>query len=721
MKKIFVLLVFTASMFKAKADEGMWLPMLLGKQVYADMVKKGLKLTKEQLYSINKSSIKDAIIIFGGGCTGEIVSNQGLIFTNHHCGYDAIAKASSVEHNYLRDGFYAFNKDQEIESELTVQFLEKITDVTKEMEDGLKGLSWAERTKKMNDVMKSITDKVADKENGISARIYSMFKGNQYIMYVYKTYRDIRLVGAPPESVGKFGGDTDNWEWPRHTGDFSIFRVYTSKDGKPAEYSKDNVPLKPKYFLPVSIKGVKDGDFAMIYGYPGGTNRYETSYGIKLKNDIENPTLVELRAVRLKYMHEQMIKDPAVKLKLASSYAGIANYWKFFDGETKQLKKFHTYEQKQAYENNFQKWANGKPAYENILSEYEKNYAAWTPYSKLRQFVNEGIAGSPLIAFAAGALMPVERAMVKTGATPEDIKKAVDAANARRTGWLDGEDKPSDEKILAAVTQMFYNEVDKSQHPAGFYEGLKNSYGALDDDATYKKWAKDVFANTIIFDSVKWNAFVANPDANVLHADPAFSFASAFVKNYTGKYAPLYSEFVSKNNELGQAYMKGIMEMNPAAAAKMYPDANFSMRVSYGNVKSYSPRDAVKYDYVTTSRGILEKYIPGDYEFDLPSKEIELFKKRDFGQYIDKSRNDLVIGFITTNDITGGNSGSPVMDAYGNLIGLAFDGNYEALSHKIAFDKDLNRTINVDIRYVLWCIDKLGGAKNIINELKLVR
>lgn len=721
MKKIFVLLVFTASMFKAKADEGMWLPMLLGKQVYADMVKKGLKLTKEQLYSINKSSIKDAIIIFGGGCTGEIVSNQGLIFTNHHCGYDAIAKASSVEHNYLRDGFYAFNKDQEIESELTVQFLEKITDVTKEMEDGLKGLSWAERTKKMNDVMKSITDKVADKENGISARIYSMFKGNQYIMYVYKTYRDIRLVGAPPESVGKFGGDTDNWEWPRHTGDFSIFRVYTSKDGKPAEYSKDNVPLKPKYFLPVSIKGVKDGDFAMIYGYPGGTNRYETSYGIKLKNDIENPTLVELRAVRLKYMHEQMIKDPAVKLKLASSYAGIANYWKFFDGETKQLKKFHTYEQKQAYENNFQKWANGKPAYENILSEYEKNYAAWTPYSKLRQFVNEGIAGSPLIAFAAGALMPVERAMVKTGATPEDIKKAVDAANARRTGWLDGEDKPSDEKILAAVTQMFYNEVDKSQHPAGFYDGLKNSYGALDDDATYKKWAKDVFANTIIFDSVKWNAFVANPDANVLQADPAFSFASAFVKNYTGKYAPLYSEFVSKNNELGQAYMKGIMEMNPAAAAKMYPDANFSMRVSYGNVKSYSPRDAVKYDYVTTSRGILEKYIPGDYEFDLPSKEIELFKKRDFGQYIDKSRNDLVIGFITTNDITGGNSGSPVMDAYGNLIGLAFDGNYEALSHKIAFDKDLNRTINVDIRYVLWCIDKLGGAKNIINELKLVR
>lgn len=720
MKKFFVSLVLMASLFKARADEGMWLPMLLGQQVYNDMVKKGLKLTKEQLYSINKASIKDAIIIFGGGCTGEIVSNQGLIFTNHHCGYDAIARASSVEHNYLRDGFYAFNKDQEIQSQLTVQFLERIEDVTAQVEDGLKGLSWDDRVKKMPDVYKSITDKVADKENGLAGRIYSMFKGNQYIMYVYKTYRDIRLVGAPPESVGKFGGDTDNWEWPRHTGDFSIFRVYAAKDGKPAEYSKDNIPLKPKHFLPVSLKGFKDGDYAMIYGYPGGTNRYENSYGVKLKNDIENPSLVALRDMRLKYMYAEMIKDPAVKLKLASSYAGIANYWKFFDGETKQLKKFHTYEQKQEYEKNFTKWASGKPGYENIFSEYEKNYAAWTPYSKLRQYTNEGVYGSPLAAFAA-SLLQVENAMLKTGSTSADIKKAVDAANERRKGWLEEEDKASDEKILAAVAQMYYNDIDKNQHPVGFYESLKGTYGDLKDDATYKKWAKDVFANTMIFDDAKWNAFVATPDANQLQADPAFSFASAFSKNYTTKYAPLYTAFVNKNNELGRAYMKGIREMNPAAAAKMYPDANFSMRVSYGNVKSYSPRDAVKYDYVTTSRGILEKYVPGDFEFDLPAKQVEMLKKKDFGQYMDKSRKDLVIGFITTNDITGGNSGSPVIDGYGNLIGLAFDGNYEALSHKIAFDKDLNRTICVDVRYVLWCVDKLGGAKNIVDELKLVR
>jgi len=720
MKKIFIAAVLSLSLLKASADEGMWLPMLLGQQVYNDMVKRGLKLTKEQLYSINKSSLKDAILIFGGGCTGEIVSDQGLIFTNHHCGYSAISGASTVEHNYLQDGFYAYNKDQEIQSQLTVQFLDRIVDVTKDVEDGVKGLSWADRVKKLPDVYKAITDKVMDKDNGLAGRIYSMFKGNQYIMYVYKTYRDIRLVGAPPESVGKFGGDTDNWEWPRHTGDFSIFRVYATKDGKPSDYSKDNVPLKPKYFLPVSIKGFKDGDYAMIYGYPGGTNRYETSYGIKLKNEIENPSLVGLRDMRLKYMHEQMIKDPAVKLKLADNYASVANYWKFFDGETKQLIKFHTYEQKQDYENKFTSWAKGKPDYETLMAEYAQNYATWTPYSKHRQYINEGIVGSPLAAAAAG-LISLEDKLLKNNTPAADLKKATDAATANRKGFLEHEDLPSDERILAAVCMMFYNDVDKSQHPIGFYEGLRSNYGDLKEESTYKKWAHDVFTKTMLLDDAKWNAFVANPDGAVLQADPAFAFAAAFIKNYTGKYAPLYTAFVNRNNELGRSYMKGIMEMNPAAVNKMYPDANFSMRVSYGNVKSYRPRDAVFYDYVTTSKGILEKYIAGDYEFDLPAKQIELLKKRDFGQYIDKRTNDLVIGFITTNDITGGNSGSPVIDANGNLLGLAFDGNYEALSHKIAFDKDLNRTICVDVRYVLWCIDKLGGAKNIINELKLVR
>jgi hypothetical protein len=419
-------------------------------------------------------------------------------------------------------------------------------------------------------------------------------------------------------------------------------------------------------------------------------------------------------------MHEQMITDPAIKLKLAQNYATVANYWKFYDGETKQLEKYHVYEAKQKDEAKFAEWAKNKPEYQNVLSDYEKNYAAWTPYAKERVYVIEGIVGSPLTGFAA-SLSLLERALTEQGKTQTDVKNASDAVDKQHKIFLAEEDLTSDRKIMAVTAMMYYNDIDKNQQPVGFYQAIKEKFGSLDEEATYKAWANSVFSTTMILDSVKWAAFVANPDAVTLQSDPAFAYASEFVKNYTLKYSKNYSDFVNKNNELGRLYMKGIMEMNPAAVKKMYPDANFSMRVSYGNVKSYHPRDAVHYDYVTTSKGILEKYIPGDYEFDLPAKEIELLKKHDFGQYIDKGKNDLIIGFITTNDITGGNSGSPVMDGYGNLIGLAFDGNYEALSHKIQFDKDLNRTICVDVRYVLWCIDKLGGAKNIIDELKLVR
>jgi len=678
-------------------------------------------LTKDQLYSINKASIKDAIIIFGGGCTGEIVSSQGLIFTNHHCGYDVIASASTVEHNYLRDGFYAKNRAEEIPAEgLSVQFLLRIEDVTAEVLDSLKGLSGMERQQRQSAVLAAINKRMSDAAQNIETRVSSLFKGNQFLAFVYQRYKDVRLVGAPPESIGKFGGDTDNWEWPRHTGDFSIFRVYMSKDGKPADYSADNVPLKPKWFLPVSIKGIKDGDFAMIYGYPGGTNRYETSFGVKQKIDIDNPTLVKLRDMRLKYMFEEMKKDPAIKLQLASSYASIANYWKFYDGESKQLIKYDVYGQKKKAEEQFINWAKSKPEYASIFSDWEKAYEAWRPYSRHRVYMNEGIFGSPLLGFAA-SLTQLENAMVDPKSTQADVKKALDAAVAARKNFLADENKPSDQNILASVLKMYYEDIPQDQHPVGFYADLRNNYGDLKDEATYKKFAADVFNNTMIFDDTKWNAFVAKPDANVLQADPAFKVASTFLKNYNSKYATFFQQFNAKNNELGRLYLKGIMEMNPAKAKMMYPDATFTMRVSYGHVKSYRPRDAVYYDYITTSKGVLEKYKPGDYEFDLPAKAVELLKKKDFGQYGDKKTGELVVGFITTNDITGGNSGSPVMNGKGELIGLAFDGNYEALSHKIAFDKDLNRTINVDIRYVLWCIDKLGGASNIINELKLVK
>ncbi len=718
MKRINIL--FLAFLFVCKpvlkADEGMWLPMLLGEQVYADMLKKGLKVSKEQLYSMNQACIKDAIIIFGGGCTGEIVSKEGLIFTNHHCGYAAIAAASSVSHNYLRDGFWARNKQEEISSPgVNAQFLVKISDLTDKVSEKIKGLSAQELSAKLPGILTELANKEVEGTN-YEGRVASMFKANQFLFFAYERYKDVRLVGAPPESIGKFGGDTDNWEWPRHTCDFSVFRVYTNKEGKPAEYSVDNIPLKPKYYLPVSIKGVKDGDFAMIYGYPGGTNRYETSFGVKLKTDIDNPSLVGLRDVRLKFMFEEMKKDPAVKLQLASPYAQIANYWKFFDGETKQLLKFKTYEEKQTNEAAFLTLAKGKPEYENLFNDYQKIYEAWRPYAKQRTYLNEGISGSPILAFAS-QLLKLETALNKKEVTKEEIAKTTEGINKARAAFIKAENVASDKNILGAVVQMFYNDVDVTQHPKGFYQWVNTKFGDVKTAKSYSALSDYVFANTFILDSAKWKNFIANPDTASLHKDAAFIVAAAFNNNFNNNYLKYFTEFSAQNFYLGKTYLKGILEMNKGK--KMYPDANFTMRVSYGNVKSYKPRDAVNYSYICTLNGVLDKYKPDDYEFDLPAKLLELAKNKDFGQYKDATVNDIVVGYITTNDITGGNSGSPVINGKGELIGLAFDGNYEALSHKIAFDKDLNRTICVDVRYVLWIIDKLGGATNIIAELDL--
>jgi hypothetical protein len=717
MKKRFLIILLTLfSLVQVRADEGMWLLYLLGDKVYQDMVKKGLKLSKEQLYSLNKASLKDAIIIFGGGCTGEIVSNEGLIFTNHHCGYGAIANASSVDKNYLRDGFWAKSKAEEIPSAgLSVQFLVRIEDVSKQVTDVVGTLAGAERQARLQTLLPELAKKNTE-GTGYEGRVVPMFAGNQFLLFVYERYTDIRLVGTPPESIGKFGGDTDNWEWPRHTGDFSVFRVYANPQGKPAAYAAENIPLKPKYFLPVSTKGFRDGDFSMIFGYPGGTTRYETSLGVKLKTDIDNPTLVGLRDVRLKLMFEEMKKDPAVKLQLASGYASIANYWKFFDGESKQLLKFKTYEQKQAEEQKFIAWAKGKPDYEDLFTRWEKNYADWRPYSRHRVFMNEGILASPLIAYAS-SLQGLERALTRKGATPDEIAKSIANAEKARKAFLAAENQPSDQNILAVTTRMYYQQVDAGQQPSLYFDWLKGQFGDLNQSTTYDKFAAYVFSNSIIPDDAKWTAFAAKPDSSTLQNDPAYKHAVTFVRNYSSKYAPLFQAFNSQNAELNRLYLKGLIEMEPNKTR--YPDANFTMRLSYGQVKSYKPRDAVFYDYVCTLSGVIQKYKPGDYEFDLPASLIDAYKRKDFGPYADPVYKDIVVGFITTNDITGGNSGSPVINGKGELIGLAFDGNYEALSHKIAFDKDLNRTICVDVRYVLWCIDKLGGATNIIKELSL--
>ncbi len=431
MKTKILSLLFVFAFLFARADEGMWLLYMLGDQTYNNMVKSGLKLSKEQLYSINKSSLKDAIIIFGGGCTGEIVSKEGLIFTNHHCGYSAIAAASTVEKNYLRNGFWAKNKAEEIPAPgLSVQFLVRIDDVTSEIEKALEGLNGTERISKLQAVSANVASRATAGSN-LEARVMPFFKNNQYLLFVYERYRDIRLVGTPPESIGKFGGDTDNWEWPRHTGDFSVFRVYMNKEGKAAEYAADNLPLKPKYYLNVSVKGVKDGDFAMILGYPGGTDRYETSFGVKIKTEIENPSIVNLREERLKLMMNEMKKSDAVRLQLSSGYASIANYWKFYDGERKQLLKYDVYGQKKAEEQKFAKWAIGKSHYDGLFENYEKIYNDWMPYARHRTYLNEGILGSPLASYAT-ALQALERALTRKPSSPEEIKKVAESLNNTR-------------------------------------------------------------------------------------------------------------------------------------------------------------------------------------------------------------------------------------------------------------------------------------------------
>lgn len=701
---------------RSYADEGMWLPMLLGQQVYQDMVKRGLKLKPEQLYSMNQASIKDAIVIFGGGCTGEIVSEQGLVFTNHHCGYSQIAAASSVQNNYLRDGFWAMDKSSEIPSQgLQVRFLRSIDDVSAKILEAAGNLKGAERLAKINEAAQSlITASVAGDEFK-AAVIVPIFKGRQYLMYSYDVYKDVRLVGTPPESIGKYGGDTDNWEWPRHTGDFSVFRVYMNAAGKAANYAADNVPYKPKYFLPVSIKGFSDGDYAMIYGYPGSTNRYETSAGIKLSTDINNPTLVKLRDMRLKYMFEEMRKSPATKLQLGPEYASVANYWKFYDGETKQLIKYDIYGQKKKVEEAFTTWAKGKPEYENLFAEVEKTYADWRPYAMHRQYIVEGITGCRLV--RAAARWTELEALLKRGDDPKGLLRALDAT---RSSYLANYNLKADKSILASVVMTFLTDIESNQHPKGFYEMLFRKYSNI-ETSPFKAFAEDVFTNSMMVDDKKWAAFKEKPTLEVLTADPAFTVVNAFLKNWEQNYQSKFVEFSSRNEDLGRTYLKGLFEMNPTRMNSTYPDANFTMRVSYGSVKSYKPKDAVMYDYACTLSGVMAKYKPGDYEFDLPKKFLDLYKARDFGQYVDPKYNDVVVSFITTNDITGGNSGSPVINGKGELLGLAFDGNYEALSHKLAFDKDLNRTICVDVRYMLWCIEKLGGAKHIVDELKLVK
>ncbi|NVN94800.1 MAG: S46 family peptidase [Bacteroidetes bacterium] len=699
----------------ARADEGMWLPMFVSRLNYVDMQKEGLHLTAEEIYSINNSSLKDAIIQFGNGCTGEIVSNEGLIFTNHHCGYGSIQSHSTTQNDYLTNGFWAMNKNEELPNEgLTARFLVRMEDLTKEFQAQLKGIKIEkERTDKIAELIKKYENSVP-KDNGFEAVVKTFFNGNEFYMFVYQVFKDVRLVGAPPSSIGKFGADTDNWMWPRHTCDFSIFRVYMSPEGKSATFSKDNVPYKPKHFLPISGKGVKKGDYAMIMGYPGTTDRYLTSYGVQLNIDVKNPNIVKIREEKLAIMRQFMNADPAVRIQYASKYAQTANYWKYFIGQTKGLKRLKVYDKKKELENQFETWVNSnaqnKEKYGTALTDISAAYAELGKFELQRWYFQEAIARGPEIIGFSRNFSALAKELKAEKPDNDKIKKAIDVLKTVSEKFFKDYNQATDKKLLASMLNLYFTNVPKEQQPELLSKIASKCKG------NFAEYTEVIFKKTIFSDVNKVNNLLSKPNAKAIEKDMAYVLMNAFYDNYF-KYndqMKQYNEMLERGNRL---FVAGIREMQPDK--KFAPNANSTMRVTYGQVLDYYPADAVHYDYKTTLDGVMEKEDPNNWEFVVPAKLKDLFMKKDFGDYAENGK--MPVAFLSNTDITGGNSGSPVINGDGELIGLAFDGNWEAMSGDIAFEPNLQRTISVDVRYVLFIIDKYAGAKNLINELVIKR
>jgi hypothetical protein len=701
--------------YKAKADEGMWLPFLVKRLNYADMQKEGLKLSAEEIYSVNHSSLKDAIVQFGNGCTGEIVSKEGLIFTNHHCGYGKIQEHSSIEHDYLTDGFWAYNKKEELPNPgFFVKFLIRVEDVTaRVLESVTADMSEEKRAKAISEVSRDLSEQ-ASQEGKYDVVVKPFFNGNEYYMFVMQTYRDVRLVGAPPSSIGKYGGDTDNWMWPRHTGDFSIFRVYTAPDGSPADYSKDNIPMTPKHHLPVSIAGVDNGDFAMIMGYPGSTDRYMTSYGIEHNLKLVYPTRIKIRRAKLDIYGEDMKADPKVRIQYATKYAHVANYWKNFIGMSKGLKKLKVADKKRNTEEKLTQWINADPKrkemYGEALSDIENAYKIVDNYTVSHYYFIEAIYLGPEAIKQALGYRSLLKELKAENSDQDKINKMVEALRKPMDIFYKDFNISTDKKVWAKMMQMYAADVEISQQPEYLINANKKYKGNFD------KMADKVFESTIFASKEKLAVFLNNPSAKTLENDPAFIAMTSFF----GKYNELKAEASSANEKLergNRLFIDALRKME--TDKKFYPDANFTMRLSYGTVKDYYPEDAVHFKYYTTLKGVMEKEDPNNPEFVVAKKLKELYLAKDYGQY--GEGNTMRVCFLTNNDITGGNSGSPVINGSGQLIGLAFDGNWEAMSGDIAFEPELQRTIVVDARYVLFIIDKYAGATNLIDEMDIVK
>jgi hypothetical protein len=715
MKKfILQFLVFILSFnLTVKADEGMWIPLLVQRLNYADMQKLGLKLTADEIYSINQSCLKDAIVIFGRGCTAEVISDQGLLITNHHCGYGQIQAHSEIAHDYLSDGFWAMSLGEELPNPgLTVQFLVRIEDVSADINSQLtSNMTEEQRSAKIAEYTDLLVKKATD-GTIYNASVRSFFGGNEFYLFVYETYKDVRLVGAPPSSIGKFGGDTDNWMWPRHTGDFSMFRVYSGPDGNPADYSKDNIPMKPKYHLPISLDGYKDGDFAMVLGYPGSTDRYLSSYGVELAINTSNPSVVKIRQEKLEIMKTQMDASDAVRIQYASKYARISNYWKYYIGQTKGLKRLDVYDKKVAIENSFKTWVAGAPdrtaKYGEALNDIQSAYKIVSQYALANVYYREAALRGPEIITLAGTYKSLADELSNKTRDKDKIDKIVTGLKAQVETFFKDYYLPVDQKTFAAMMKLFYEDVPQVQQPEFLATTMKKYKG------DFNAYAADVFAKSFFTSAEKLNAFLAKPDLKTLQKDPAYQAFTAFNDKYleVAKASKEAAGTLARGNRL---FIAGLREMNPDHIYA--PDANSTMRLSYGTVQGYNPADGVYYDFYTTLDGVMEKDDPSNPDFIVPQKLRDLYKAKDFGRYAE----DGVVKtcFLSNLDITGGNSGSPVLNARGELLGLAFDGNWEAMSGDIAFEPNLQRTITVDIRYILFIIDKYAGAKNLINEMSI--
>ncbi len=717
MKKIFfALLVLVIGVApKTKADEGMWLPIFIERLNYQNMQELGLQLTPEEIYSINESSLKDAIIIFGRGCTGEVVSENGLIFTNHHCGYGQIQSHSSVENDILTHGFWAGSLDEELPNPgLTATFLIRIEDVTDKVTAVINDeMSEQERNAEIRSISRRLADEATEGTH-YEANVRSFYAGDEFYLFVYERFLDVRLVGTPPNAIGKFGGDTDNWMWPRHTGDFAIFRVYTGPDGKPAGHAEENIPLKPRHHLPISLDGVSNGDFTMVLGYPGSTDRYRSSWGVELAIEESNPTVVDIRGRKLDIMRQYMDASDEVRIKYASKWSGTSNYWKYFIGQTRGLKRLNVIGKKQAEEAAFQQWADADPErralFGNVLDMRKEAIENQREFNLLRIYLGEAIGrGSEIITFSR-RFSKLNDMLQDKETKQDDLDAEIERLRTMAENYFKNYHMPLDRELLGAMLEVFYLNVPAHQQPSIMAEIGRRHNG------DFQQYANRLFDKSVFTSLDDVNRLLDRPRSRTISKDPAFELGSAFAETQN-MLRNLQSEAREAEARGDRLFIRGMRQMMEDEKV-LYPDANFTMRLTYGQVLDYFPADAVHFNYITTLSGVMEKEDPNDREFIVPEKLKKLYRERDFGPY--DQNGEMIVCFISNNDITGGNSGSPVLNAKGELIGIAFDGNWEAMSGDIAFEPSIQRTISVDIRYVLFIIDKFAGAQHLIDELTII-